>query len=144
MINHTIFRLSLLLSVIMLFGGCSSECTVSLFMRFENTLDADVEITYRTNNIYYGESPIYLTETIPANETRDIVSQTFKNSPSGISIGGSCEDDSLYRAVEISSDSLSMYTFCATDGPYVDGYKIRILEIARTCNENENKITSGY
>jgi len=110
-------------------------------MPFENTLESDIEIHFRSDNIYYGEAPVTHIKTLPANESVDIVLQSTKVNANGMS---DCEDLYFNRGIEISNDSLSMYTFCVSGNKHGASQKVRVLEISSNCLINETKIMSGY
>ncbi|WP_455222832.1 hypothetical protein [Kaarinaea lacus] len=110
-------------------------------MRFENTFPTDIEIKYQARNINYGQDPIPITASIPAEESKDIISQQIKASSSTTH---DCEDGYSIIEVEISNESLSQYTFCESGALYDNSLKIRILEISANCSDDEAQITSGF
>ena len=137
-----IIRLSILILLLSFLTSCSrGSCSHILFMAFENSIGTDIEIQFRSDNIYYKQAPVTHLVNLIANESVDIELQSLEIRSY---TSEDCEDTYANREIEISNESLSMYTFCRSGLFSYDSQKIRISKVSSSCLENESQILTGY
>ena len=119
------------------------ECKVYRFVAFENSLSSSVEFTFQVDDLDSRENKIRFTELLSANENKNVTVEI-----SGVTSSSTkdCEDTSRNwpNKIEISSDSLSLYTFCESGNIGDDSRKIRIDEFGAICNQDEEQVIDYF